>query len=66
MRHMGGHIAHRPEGSEDLVQDLQQGLLPTGGDVILGQLQEGQAILALTPHMLGRSKSTNQRAHDTD
>lgn len=40
-----------PEGSEHLVQDLQQGFLPTGEDVVLGQLQEGQTVLTLTPHM---------------
>jgi hypothetical protein len=29
-----------------------EGLLAAGRDVILGQLQEGQAVLALAPHVL--------------
>lgn len=41
----------RPEGCEDLFQHLQQSLLPAGGDVVLGQLQEGKAVLTLTPHV---------------
>lgn len=45
-------IPYRPEGREDLLQHLQQSLLPTGGDVVLGQLQEGKAVLALAPHVL--------------
>lgn len=31
-------IPYRPEGREDLLKHLQQGLLPAGGDVVLGQL----------------------------
>lgn len=31
-------FSYRPEGCEDLLQDLQQSLLPAGGDVVLGQL----------------------------
>lgn len=45
-------VPHRPKGREDLLQDLQQGLLPAGGDVVLGQLEEGKAVFTLTPHML--------------
>lgn len=45
-------VPHRPEGCEDLLQNLQQGLLPTGGDVVLGQLQERKAVFALAPHVL--------------
>lgn len=41
----------RSEGSEDFVKDLQQGFVSAGGDVILCQLQEREAVLALTPHM---------------
>lgn len=45
-------VPHRPEGREDLLQHLQQGLLPTGGDVVLGQLEERKAVFALAPHVL--------------
>lgn len=45
-------VPYRPEGCEDFLQHLQQSLLPAGGDVVLGQLEEGKAVLALTPHML--------------
>lgn len=48
-------IAYRPEGREDLLQHLQQSLLPTGGDVVLGHLQEGKAVLALAPHVLRKT-----------
>lgn len=41
----------RSEGSKDFVKDLQQGFVSTGGDVVLGQLQERQAVLALTPNV---------------
>lgn len=50
---------YRPEGREDLLQDLQQSLLPAGGDVVLGQLEEGKAVLTLTPHMLQTQINTD-------
>lgn len=31
-------VPYRPEGCEDLLQHLQESLLPAGGDVVLGQL----------------------------
>lgn len=45
-------LPHRPEGREDLLQHLQQGLLSAGGDVVLGQLEERKAVFALAPHVL--------------
>lgn len=36
-------------------------LLAAGRDVILCELQEGQAVLALTPHVLGPQGQERQR-----
>lgn len=43
---------YRSEGLEDFFQDFMESLLAAGRDVILCQLQEGQAVLALAPHVL--------------
>lgn len=52
---------YRSEGLEDLFQDFTESLLAAGRDVILSQLQEGQAVLALAPHVLRPMKARRKQ-----
>lgn len=52
---------YRSEGLEDLFQDFTESLLAAGRDVILRQLQEGQAVLALAPHVLRPMKARRKQ-----
>lgn len=54
---------YRSEGLEDFFQDFLERFLAAGRDVVLRQLQEGQAVLALAPHVLRPMRQGGNKEH---
>lgn len=54
---------YRSEGLEDFFQDFMERLLAAGRDVVLCELQEGQAVLTLAPHVLGPHGGRRDKEH---